>query len=146
MANLKRLVMVALVGGGAGSCSDSTEPTLPNIVGNGLASKAELIRVANPATKVDLVAQGAVVTVSFTATTFTLSATIPGEPASVSTGTYVQTASSVTFTETNPGSDVTTFGLSLSGSTLLLTGGTGFEMDFGNGNEAATLDLTLVKQ
>jgi hypothetical protein len=148
MSPANRTVLVSVLSCLTVACSSSsTGPTVPNVVGTWNATKAEFIRVANPATKLELISAGASVKAVFAAdNTFTLTASLPGTQPDVSTGTYTVTTSTLTLniTSNTPAENIT-FTLSMSGNTMSLTGGTA-PFNFGNGDEAATVNLTLTKQ
>jgi hypothetical protein len=99
----------------------------------------------NAASTIDIVAIGAVLQVTFNANlTFVTTATFPGEAPEVTTGTYTVTATKLTITnDQNSGGEVMVFDVALNSGTLLLTNGA-IDFDFGAGEVASKLDLTLV--
>jgi lipocalin-like protein len=128
-----------------GCGSDSTGSETVNLVGTWHATHAQATSIAHPATTLNLIAAGVTLQVVFTANhTFTSTSTFPGNAPEISTGTYTQTATKLTLTnDQNSGGDVVVFDLALNAGTLSLTGANiGF--DFGAGEEASRLDLTLV--
>ena len=147
MKAIGKLALLGVLGGlGAGCSEDSTGTELPNIVGTWHATSAVVTNVASPTTTVNLVTLGATIQVVFNANlTYSSTVNIPGEAAEVSTGTYVVTATQLTLHDDQPsGGDTVVFSLALGGGTLTLTGGSPFSFDFGAGEVAATLALTLV--
>ena len=136
---------VVLTGVLAGCGSDSTGVE-SDIVGTWHATRLEFVNNANPANTVEAIALGATVTMIFNAThTFSLTLTLPGQPAEVSSGTYVVTATTLTITVTSENPVQTlNFAMSLSGNTLTLTGGT-TTFNFGTGEVPATLNVTATR-
>ena len=148
MSNARSTLLIGALCGLAAACGgDSTGPNPPNIVGTWNATKLEFVSIANPATKTDVIAEGATASLTLTSTqTFTLTSTVPGQGAEVSTGTYVETASSLAVTITNPPpTETVTFDLVVSGVTMSLTGGTA-TFDFGAGEVPAHINITLTRQ
>jgi len=127
------------------ACSDDTGPSEDELTGSWLATKVELVSVANPATKVDLVALGGTVRLVLSASnTYTLTLVVPGEPQEVITGTW--SASEDVLTLTDDDGDLQ-FEMSLSGDTLTLSGADA-EFDFNDDSidEPAKVNLTLVRE
>lgn len=146
MRMIGKLVLAGAIGGLAGGCSgDSTGTSLPELVGTWHATTAVVTSVANPATSANLIALGASLQIVFRADlSYTTTTSLPGNGAEVSTGSYVETATQlVLHGDPGSGGEVTSFSLSLSGGSLLLTGGA-LNFDFGGGEVPAKLDLTLV--
>ena len=130
----------------AGCSSDSTGLSIPDIVGTWHATKFEFVATANSSTKTDVIALGGVATVVLRAdATFTITLTAPGQQPIVSSGSYSETATTLTIiiTSETPTQTVT-FTMDVSGSTMSLTGGVA-TFDFGSGDVPAFVNLTLVK-
>lgn len=127
------------------ACSDDTGPSEGELTGSWLATKVELVSVANPATKIDLVALGATVRLVLAASnTYTLTLIVPGEPQEVQTGTWSASKDVLTLSDSDGDQQ---FDMSLNGNTLILTGASG-EFDFNDDgvDEAATVNVTLVRE
>jgi len=118
---------------------------IPDVAGNWHASRAQVTSVANSANTIELIAFGATIQVVFSANhTFVTTATFPGEAPDVSTGTYTVTATKLTLTNDQAsGGDIQVFDVALNNGTLLLTNGT-INFDFGAGDVASKLSITLV--
>lgn len=148
MLKFARSAFIAIVSGVVVGCKgDSTGTSLASIVATWTVTRADVISVANPATRLELVG-GLGLTASLVLNaneTFTLTSTFPGEQPDVETGTYTYTSGHLTLNPTNPSaSDTFSFTLALSGNTMTLTGGT-VSIDFGTGDQPATLNLTLTR-
>ena len=146
MSRFGKLVVAGFLGTVAAGCGgDNAGPSLPNLVGTWHATKIQVTNKANASETIDVTPLGA--TLEFIARadhTFTATFGIPGEPPDVSNGTYVQTATMVTTTDdASSGGQVNVFTYSLSGGTLTMSGGT-VDFNFGSGDVASRLDLTLV--
>ena len=147
MKRIGTLALIGLLGSAAAACKDDTTGTsIPNIVGTWHATSAVVTNVATPAVSVNLIALGATLQITFTSSlNYTSTINLPGQPAEVSSGTYVETATQLTLHDTQASTNPTvTFSLAMSGGTLSLTGGSPFTFDFGAGDVAARLDVTLV--
>lgn len=147
MLKLARSAFIAVVSGVVVGCKgDSTGTSLASIVATWTVTRADAISVANPAIRLDLVGLGLTASLVLNANeTFTLTSTFPGEQPDVETGTYTYTSGHLTLNPTNPSaSDTFSFTLALSGNTMTLTGGT-VSIDFGAGDQPATLNLTLTR-
>jgi hypothetical protein len=127
------------------ACSDDTGPSEDELAGSWLATKLELVSVASPATKVDLITLGATVRLVLSEShMYTLTLTVPDEPEEVVTGTWSASEDVLTLTEAD--GDLQ-FDMSLSGNTLHLTGADA-EFDF-NGDdidEPARINVTLIRE
>ena len=147
MRSVRKLIQAgvfcsAVVGCGSESVTGNQ---IPDVVGTWHATKAQVTSVANAANTVDLVAIGSTIQVVLNANhTFVTTATFPGEAPDVSTGTYTVTATKLTLTNDQAsGGDVEVFDVALNNGTLLLTNGA-INFDFGAGEVASKLDVTLV--
>jgi len=150
MRNVRRAVLAGVAVGlvaACGSSSSTTGPSLPNIVGTWQATKFEFVKIADPATKVELVAAGGSAVLVFGANqSFSATLSFPGSQPEVSSGTFTVTATTATITITNTvPTQVLNFALVLSGNTLSLTGGTA-TFDFGTGDVPATVNITMTRQ
>jgi hypothetical protein len=138
--------LVTVLAGSLLSCGDGTGPSTDDLAGTWLATKAEIVSVANPAVKVDLVALGGTVRLVLTAAhAFTLTVSMPGEPQEVTTGTW---SSSVDVLTLNDGAaDIWQFEMTLDGDTLRLTGADiEFNVDGVGGDDPAKLNLVLSRE
>ncbi|HSB55680.1 MAG TPA: hypothetical protein VLD58_15070 [Gemmatimonadales bacterium] len=136
-------VAVAACGGGA------TAPSPTSFAGSWRATKVEYVSIANPATKIDVIAQGATLTVQLNAGgSYSSVMTIPGEPQENTTGTW--SASSDIFTMhwlEGAIPNEMQFDYALGSSTLTLTGAdTDFDFAGTGQSQAAKLNVTLVRQ
>jgi len=148
MVSGKRAILAGLFGAALAACgSDSTGNSIPNIVGTWRATKFEFVSVANAATKVDLIAAGGTGTIVISSNgSFSTTLTAPGQTPLVSTGTYVETATTLTITITNPPpTEVATFAMAVSGNAMVLTGAQ-VTFDFGSGDVPAYLNINLTRQ
>ena len=145
MNRLKILVLASTLGGAALSCGGGTGPDLPNIVGSWHATTIQVTNKANSAQTTNLITLGVTIQVVLNANlSFTATFSAPGQAPDVSTGTYVQTATTLTLTDnTASGGEVNAFTYTLSSSTLTLSGGS-LDFDFGSGEVPVRLDVTLV--
>lgn len=127
------------------ACSDDTGPSEDELTGTWVATKVELVSVANPALKIDLIALGGTARLVLSASnTFTLTLTAPGRFQDVITGTW--SASKDVLTLTDADGDMQ-FDMSLSGDTLTLTGAD-MDYDFNDDDvdEPAKLNITAVRE
>ena len=137
------IILAALVILVFGSCKDSsTGPSPQGLTGTWQATKAEYVSVANPSTKVDIVAQGSTVTLVLDTSTFTLTITDPGKAPKVTTGTWTSTTDTMTL-EPSGMSGGWTFDMTLSGNTLTLSGANVL-FDFGGTGTVQDAKLNLV--
>lgn len=147
MFKLVRSACIVIVSGSVLGCGeDGAGPSLASILGTWTATKIELVRVANPATKTDVFAIGVTASLELNANqTFTSTFDAPGSQADISTGTFTYSAGTLTLNTTSSiPPETLTFGVGRSGNTMTLTGGA-IDFDFGTGEEPATLNLTLTK-
>jgi len=149
MRNRTRVFMggVIVAAAALAACGGSTGPSPASLVGTWTATKAEFTWVANPGTKVNIVAHGSTVTLVLNADhTYTVTVLTPGEPDDVRTSTWSSSADVLTLNNAPPMQGEMQFDMSLSGSTLTLTGGhTGFDFNDDQIDEDATLNLVLTK-
>lgn len=142
------VVLVAL-GAVAGSCGGSSSPTAPSVqtlAGTWRATRAEFASATNASVKVEMISRGAtLVLVLDQAGTFTQTFTAPGGPSEVTTGTW--SASQDVLTLRRGPSNTSQFDMTLSGTTLTLTGGSAlFDVNGDDVDEEAKLSVTLVRQ
>lgn len=132
------------------ACSgDGTGPNPTTFDGTWVAAKVEYISVANPATRVEVIALGASLTVQFNGNgSYASTLTMPGETPEATAGTW--NASAEVFTLTWAEGGVThemQFDWTMSGATLTLVGADS-DFDFAGDGEflPAKLNVTLVRQ
>ena len=160
MAALVVVAVVAAACGGGGSSSsssgssgDSSSPSSPTgstspqgLEGTWKASSAVFVSTANSSKRTDVVAQGAVVTLALTGSTFALTFTYPDKAPNVTNGTWTSSKDTMSLKPTGM-SWAWQFDMNQSGNTLSLSGAS-FEFDFsGTGvAEQAKLSMTLARQ
>jgi len=147
MVKIALSAFIAIVSGAVVGCGeDGTGPSLASIVGTWTVTKAEVVSVANPSTRTELVALGPTASLVLNSNqTFARTATFPGEAPEVATGPYTYTSGHLTLNITSSSPPETlSFTLALSGNTMTLTGAT-ISFEFGTIEEQATLNLTLTK-
>jgi len=147
MRSVRTVIQVGVFCGAMLGCGNDsvTGNEVPDVVGTWHATKVQVTSVANAANTIDIVAIGAVFQIVFNASnTFVTTVTFPGEAPEISNGTYTVTATKLTITnDANSGGEVIVFDVALNNGTLLLTNGS-IDYDFGAGEVASKLDLTLV--
>jgi hypothetical protein len=138
-------VLLAVALGGAAACGGGTGPSADSLVGTWRATKAEVVSVANPSTKVDLVATGGAVRLVLTeAKTFTLTVTTPGGSDEITTGTWSSSVDVLTM--------IHPYGtwqcdMTLSGTTLRLDGAQdSYDLDGDDVEEPVQWYLTLNRE
>ena len=128
-------------------CSDSTSPASPSdFVGDWLASSYVVTNIANTSQSEDLTALGITLSLMFTETTYSGTASFPGELAETFSGTYTISGNELTLNETGElEPDMMTY--TLSGNTMTLTGNDD-EFDFDNDglDDPATFAMVFQKQ
>jgi len=140
------ILLVAAAFLGFTGCKSSTGPDVDSFIGTWNATKAEFVSVANPSTKVDIIAQGWTLTLVFNASAFTMTIQEPGEAAWVGSGTWASSIDTVTLTWSAGTSGESQFDFALAGDHLTLEGGhMPFEFTAGV-HEEAILSLILTKQ
>jgi hypothetical protein len=161
MAALVVVAVVAAACGGGGSSSssssssssgDSSSPSSPSgssssgLEGSWKATSAVFVSTANSSKRTDVVAQGAVVTLALTGSTFALTFTYPDKAPNVTNGTWTSSKDTMSLKPTGM-SWAWQFDMNQSGNTLSLSGAS-FEFDFsGTGvAEQAKLSMTLARQ
>lgn len=138
-------IMAALLVAATACGGDDNGPSGDDLVGTWQASKLELVSVANPATKVELIASGGtLVLVLNEAKTFSMTQTVPGSPDEVTTGTWSASIDVLTLTY---GMGTYQFDMVLSSNTLTLTGADGsYDFNGDDTDEPAKINLTLHRQ
>jgi len=151
------LVVVATMatgcGGSSSSSSSNSSPTSPTsppapqgLEGNWRATKAEFVSAANSSKRVDVVAQGTVVTLALTGSSFVYTIADPGKPPNVTNGTWTSSRDTMAL-KPNGVTWSWQFDMTQSGNSLTLNGAS-VEFDFAaNGVfEQAKLSMALVRQ
>jgi hypothetical protein len=129
----------------AAACSDSGAPSIDSFVGTWNATRMEFTRVANPADKEEIIAGGATFQITLKAdSTWSGVLTVPPGAADTASGTWSASLDVLTIVTTGMSGEQQ-FDYVLSGTTLTLSGAN-TDWDFGSGDEAATLSITLTKQ
>jgi hypothetical protein len=144
MRGIRWMCAAALVVAGA-ACGESAGAAFDDLVGTWDATTFQVTQVASPGTTVELIASGATFTITLRADSSYLAIlTEPETSPDTTTGTWGSSIDLLTLRETGiPGERQ--FAYVLSGRTVTLTGAS-VDFDFGNGDEPATLDVTLVKR
>jgi hypothetical protein len=130
-----------------GGCSDSTDDSgSTNIAGTWNATALSVTNASDPSESEDLIAAGVTLKLVLQANhSYLTIISFPGGPPDSSGGTYAQTASNLVLTDSSSSAEVTTLGLAVTGSTMVLSDGN-INFDFGMGEVPALLDATLHKQ
>jgi hypothetical protein len=146
---MKRTALILLAGVvflGATACKSATAPDVDNFIGTWNATKAEYTSVANSNTKVDIIPQGSTFVLVFSASTFVLTITDPGQNPRIYNGTWSASVDMLTLTWTSGLSGESQFDFVLNGDNLTLAGGhMSFEFTPGSPEEAI-LSLILNRQ
>jgi hypothetical protein len=138
------IVIVALAFLAAASCKGtSTTPSFQAPVGTWQATSAEYVSVANPSQRVNIVSQGATVTLVLETSTFTLTISNPGESPTVTTGSATYTSDTMTLAPSGT-SFTWVFNMTLSGKGMTLSGAH-VQFDFSGTMEEATLTMVLTR-
>jgi hypothetical protein len=146
---MKSIALVLLAGGvllGTTACKSATAPDVDKFIGTWNATKAEYTSVANSNTKVDIIPQGSTFVLVFSASTFVLTITDPGQNPRIYSGTWSASVDMLTLTWTSGFSGESQFDFVLDGENLTLAGGhMSFEFTPGSPEEAI-LSLILNRQ
>jgi hypothetical protein len=141
-------VALALLASLAIGCKKNsvTGPSTESLTGTWRATKAEYVNASNSSIKVDIVSQGATVTLVLEATTYTFTASDTRVPTNIGSGSWSSSSDILTLQPAGLPFTII-FEMSLSGDTLTLSGG-GVQFDFnGTGNFVdATLNMVLTRQ
>lgn len=146
--NAKTLLILVAVAAffAAAGCKSPTAPEEDEFIGTWNATKAEFVSQANPATKVDIITQGATLSLVLNASTFTMTIKETGKPDWVGGGTWSNSIDTMTFTWSSGLSGESQFDFNLSGDQLTLAGGH-MPREFTPGNpEEAIVSLILARQ
>jgi hypothetical protein len=128
----------------AGCGDDATGVDADDIAGTWTATAIVFTQTAAPMTVVDIVDEGASLTLLLGADgSYTFTFTSPDEN-EVETGTYSVSGSTITLTETGS-TQIETFEISRDENTMTLTDDDMFEFDEQEGDEPATLVITLTR-
>jgi hypothetical protein len=123
--------------------NNPTSPTTKAPVGTWQATRAEYVSVADPSKKVNLVSEGATVTLVLDASTFTFTIAKPGETAQVTTGSWSYTTDTMTLSPSGT-SFTWVFELNVSQESMTLSGAH-VEFNFSGTPEEAILTLVLYR-
>jgi hypothetical protein len=152
---MKRLTTISIAAALAVGTACSSNSTGSNNNGGGnadltgtwSATAYSVTNASNQTQVYDLIGMGYSAHITFTGQTWKAVFSGPGTPSDSSSGPYTQTATTLSLTDNSGGSQsITTFTYTLSGTTLTLSNGSGSTFDFGNGEVAAILNITLKKQ
>ena len=133
---------------GVGCSSDSTTGPASgsDFVGDWLASSYVVTNIANTSQSEDLIGLGMALSLTFTETTYSGTASFPGEVAETFSGTYTISGNQLTLNETGE-LEPETMTYTLSGNAMTLAGNDE-EYDFDNDgvDDPATFLMALAKQ
>ncbi len=141
---------VALLVAVAVGCSDSGDSTGPaspsDFVGDWLASSYVVTSVANTSQSEDLTALGMTLSLTFTETSYSGTASFPGEVTETFSGTYTIDGNQLTLNETGE-LEPETMTYTLSGDTMTLSGDDEqYDFDDDGQEDPATFTMVLAKQ
>lgn len=152
MKALRTLSASLLVAALAVACSDSEGPTggaedVDDLVGTWNATVMEFTNSADNTQKVDLISEGASVTLTITSNgRYTFDMSFPGEGAEADSGTFTLSGSNITINSDNPEDpEAETLGYTLSGNTLTMLGDDTFDFDEDGTEETATMRLVFTR-
>ena len=140
------VLTASLVLAGCGD-DDGTGPSPESLTGTWQATKAEMVSAANPSLKIELISLGATLElVLSTNQAFTMTATIPGEPPEVQTGTWSSSSDVLVLKPSGQTFDWT-FDMTLTGTTLTLSGAhVEFDLNDDGVDDEAILNLVMQRQ
>ncbi len=133
----------------AGACGKSgTAPSSTELAGTWRATKVEYVNLANHNQKVELVSTGAVYTLVLAADgTFTMTGSHPGDDPLSLAGHYEASVDVLKLIYTAGAYGQAEFDMSLSASTLTLSGGHApYDVNGDNQDEESLLNLVLTRQ
>jgi hypothetical protein len=143
------LAAIALNGacGSSDSGFSSATQATETLAGSWRATKAEYTNRANTSQKLDIVARGSSVTLVFEpGGAFRMNVIDPGQAGNVVSGTWSATVDVLTIVRAGQ-TGQTQFDMTLSGSTLTLSGGhVLFDLNDDGAGEECVLDMALVRQ
>ena len=127
------------------ACSEATGVTTDELAGTWTATSLVFTSVVDSELTADLADEGATLTIAFDADgSFTLTFTMPQEEDEVDTGTYTAVGNILTLSDSI---ELTTdeYSVARDGDTMTLTADDVFEFTAGEGEEDATLVITLTR-
>jgi hypothetical protein len=130
-----------------GGANNTTAPSPQTLAGTWRATRAEFVSRASSSLRVDVVSQGTTMVLTLASNNaYTLTITDPGHSPQATTGTWSSSTDVLTLRPTGMPFSIE-FDMTMSGSTLTLTGGS-VEFDFNADgvNEEATLNATFARQ
>lgn len=144
-----RLILVVSVAAAACGCggNSATGPSPQTLAGTWNATRAEFVSASNSNLRVEVVAQGTAIALTFDAAgTYTLRTTAPGSAPETETGTWSASSDVLTLRATGQSGE-SQFGMTLSGNTLSLSGGHRlFDINNDDHDEETILNMTLTRQ
>ena len=145
VARLILLVSVAAAACGGGN--STTGPSQQTLAGTWNATRAEFVSASNSSLRTEVVALGTAIVLTFDAAgTYTLRTTAPGTAPETETGTWSASSDVLTLRATGQMGE-SQFNLTLSGNTLVLSGGHRlFDINNDNVDEETILSMTLTRQ
>jgi hypothetical protein len=141
------IALLVAVAVGCNDSGNSTGPTASSeFVGEWLASSYIVTNIANTSQSEDLIGMGMTLSITFTETSYSGTASFPGEVAETFSGTYAISGSQLTLNETGQGTPETmTF--TLSGNAMTLSGDDeDYDFDQDGQDDPATFVMVLAKQ
>ena len=146
MSPRKRALLATALAAGLASCGgDSTDNNNVSLLGTWTLTKFEFVNASNSTIKTDLIALGGSGTITFNANaSWSSSLTVPGQGTLSASGTYTETATSLTIVTNDVPPETSVFAKGLSAHILTLTGGS-TTFNFGTGDVPATLNVIATK-
>lgn len=141
---------IALIVAAAVGCSDSgtsTGPTSPSeFVGDWLTSSYIVTSIANTSQSEELIGLGMTLSITFTETTYSGTASFPGEAADTFSGTYTISGNQLILDEVGE-TELDTMTFTLSGNAMTLSGDDeSYDFDQDGVDDLATFMMVLAKQ